>query len=129
VVYGLAGGAGEKVEENKSQRWDHAYFRQRLQSGNARSAHVEVDFSFGKDIFSVRRGFSGSDVTGFKKDRSTWLEDRSEAKEAFESTLRDFGGYRSPDDFSSLSTDCRICPRTDALSPGTQTRKYGCLCF
>ena len=99
-MYGLAGGASERIEEDKIQRWDHGFFRQRLRSSNARSAHVEVDFSLADEPFSVRRGFSGSDVIGFKEGRSAWIEDRSRAKETFEGTLNELGGYRSSDDFS-----------------------------
>src|SRR5713226_6153090 len=53
IVFGLTGGAEEANEENKSFRWDHRYFRGRLNATQLHAAMVEVDFAFGNTELSV----------------------------------------------------------------------------
>ena len=68
IVYGLAGGLStDAVESIKSFRWNHTYFRGRLDSQHVSRAFVEVDFAFAEKTFSVRRGFRGSEVLAFRE--------------------------------------------------------------
>jgi hypothetical protein len=100
IVFGLTGGAEEATEEEASLRWDHRYFRGRLNATQLHTASVEVDFAFGKTAFTVRRGLKGSQVTGFRGGRSKrWIEDADQSQKAFDRSLRDFGGYQSTSDF------------------------------
>ena len=72
-------------------------------------------FRLARTVFSVRRGFSGSDVIGFREDRSAWLDDRSTARDAFERTLNECGGYQSPDDFSFVVHQISYLPENRRL--------------
>jgi DNA repair exonuclease SbcCD ATPase subunit len=84
IVFGLTGGTEEATEEDTSLRWDHRYFRGRLNATQLHTASVEVDFAFGKIVFTVRRGLKGPQVTGFRSGRSKkWIEDFRTIAESF----------------------------------------------
>lgn len=100
VIYGLAGGLDEKIEDTKSFRWSNSYFSGRLTSSQIASAQVEVDFRLGKHAISVRRGFRASNVTAVRDGRGAWIEEDS--SNAFGALLREYGGYLDPTDFAFL---------------------------
>src|SRR2546430_3212022 len=50
VIYGIAGEAGESIEEQKALRWNHDYFRQRLDKSKIASSFVEVEFRLGSTL-------------------------------------------------------------------------------
>lgn len=104
IVYGLAGGTNnENIEEIKSLRWDHGYFRERLSSNQLGSnVEVEVDFSFGERSFSVRRGFRGSNVIGFCDGDNNWIITPQDAQNEFIKCLIEVGGFKTENDFSFL---------------------------
>ncbi len=101
LVYGLAGGLTEDIEETKSHRWDHSYFRGRLNARRAGTASIEVDFAMENATFSVRRGFRGSEVTAFRKGSKKWI-DGKDANAAFEKAIREHGGYQHIVDFAFI---------------------------
>lgn len=98
VIYGLAGGLDAEIEDIKSERWTHGYFRGRLSPNQLAEAKVEIDFRLGAQAISVRRGFRGSEVTAVKIGKEGWNEER--APENFARILREYGGYLEPSDFS-----------------------------
>lgn len=102
VIYGLAGGLSDSIEENRSLRWDHSYFRGRLRATQVDTAAVEIAFGLGAAGFTVRRGFRGSEVTGFKVDDGDWITNSADAGRAFVDALRQYGGYESASDFAFL---------------------------
>jgi DNA repair exonuclease SbcCD ATPase subunit len=116
IVYGLTG--GDLFEETeKSQRWDHKYFRKRLAKEQLSIATVEVGFGFGKTTMSVLRGFYSSNVLAFRvgTSKKTWVTDQSEAAKAFESALREYGGYQKTADFSLVVHRLLYLPETRRL--------------
>lgn len=103
VVYGMAGEVGESIEEQKSLRWNHDYFRQRLEKGKVASAYVEVEFRLGSAVLGVRRGFTNSAVTAFKLDKAKkWTETPEEAQVAFNQGILAYGGYQTSADFAFI---------------------------
>lgn len=104
LVYGLAGGLDdEDLESEKGQRWDHKYFRGRLE-GRVSSAFVEVTFKLGSATLSVRRGFTRSVVTRFTlgvNGKETNVEVPS-ADQAFKDAVCRHGDYRTFDDYRFL---------------------------
>lgn len=104
LIYGLTGGVSEDIEEEKRYRWGHAYFRSRLSSEKTRVPEITVSFFLGKERIYVRRGLSGSHITGLRSSTaySTWLDNRDVAARAFAGLLRDFGGYSSVEDFAFI---------------------------
>lgn len=98
VVYGLAGGLDEQIEDIKALRWTHAYFRGRLNATQLATALIEVDFKLGKNSVSVRRGFQGSNVVAVRDGRSSWVE--KDADQFFAHLLREHGGYHAVTDFA-----------------------------
>jgi hypothetical protein len=129
VVFGLTGGAGEAVEEDKTLRWDHRYFRGRLSS--TLGATVEVDFALDSNELTVRRGFKGPQLTGFRAGRSKkWIEvgeNGNEAEEAFERALKDLGGYQSAHDFAFIVHRLLYLPESRRLlawDTGAQVRIF-----
>jgi hypothetical protein len=116
IVFGLTGGAEEATEEDKELRWNHSYFRGRLNASQLRAASVEVDFALGKTEFTVRRGLNGSHVIGFRAGRSNkWIEDKERPQEAFDRALRDSGGYQSTQDFAFIVHRLLYLPETRRL--------------
>lgn len=96
VVYGLTGGITEKIEPEKALRWDHKYFRGRLNSDDLREATVTVDFALGRVAFSIVRGFSHSGIIDFKQ------SGKKKPVEEYAQALAQVGGYASLDDFSFI---------------------------
>jgi hypothetical protein len=119
IVFGLTGGTEEAIEENKSLRWDHRYFRGRLNATQLQAASVEVDFALGNSELTVRRGLKGSQVTGFRTGRSQkWIENSEnshEAQVAFDGALQDLGGYQSTQDFSFIVHRLLYLPESRTL--------------
>jgi len=115
IIYGLTGGTNdEAVEDQKRLRWDHGYFRERLSASG--SGSVEVDFAFGDQPFSLRRGFRGSDVTAFRAGKKgKWNENANEAAVGFRRAIREFGGYQTPQDFSFVVNRLLYLPETRRL--------------
>lgn len=98
VIYGLAGGLDGEIEDIKSERWSHSYFRGRLSPNQVAEAKVEVDFKLGDASISVRRGFRGSEVIGVREGKGEWIEENAAVE--FSRMLRDHGGYLESADFS-----------------------------
>jgi hypothetical protein len=116
IVFGLTGGAGEAIEGDKSLRWDHRYFRGRLNAIQLHTASIEVDFALGKSVLTVRRGLTGSDVIGLRVGRSKkWIEHSEQAQQAFEQSLRDLGGFQSAADFGFIVHRLLYLPETRRL--------------
>lgn len=127
IIYGLAGGTNnENIEEIKSLRWDHGYFRERLSSNQLGSnVEIEVDFAFGERFFSVRRGLRGPNVIGFRDGENSWVISPSNAQDEFSKCLLEVGGYKSEEDFSFLVHRLLYLPesrRLIAWDVDTQTR-------
>lgn len=126
VVYGLTGG-NATIEEQKSLRWDHKYFRKRLDLSQMPSAYVEVEFALNKMVMSVRRGFRNSTVLAFRKGRGQrgWIKEPNSAQLAFENALAQYGGYASVKDFGFVVHRLLYLPETRQLlawDPGAQIR-------
>jgi hypothetical protein len=103
VVYGLAGAFdSDELEEVKALRWNHGYFRGRLNPSQIAQALIEIDFSLGDNVFSVRRSFRGSEVVAFRFGTNVWIDNPQQAGESIEHALREFGGYRNVYDFTFL---------------------------
>ncbi|MHC5055811.1 MAG: ATP-binding protein, partial [Planctomycetota bacterium] len=100
VVFGMAGGLDGDIEETKSLRWGHGYFRKRLKS--AQVASVEVEFALGQKTLSVRRGFRNSNVIGFRLGDDDWVEDVVQAHEDYSEAIQKWGSYQSVSDFSFI---------------------------
>jgi predicted RNA-binding Zn-ribbon protein involved in translation (DUF1610 family) len=94
VVYALTGGASEQIETEKTFRWDHRYFRGRLNADDLREATVTVDFSLGRATFSVVRGFMNNSILDLKQGG------KRRPVEQFAQALNHFGGYASVEDFA-----------------------------
>jgi hypothetical protein len=94
IVYGLTGGASDQIETEKTFRWDHRYFRGRLNPDDLKAATVTVDFSLGRASFTVVRGFIHNGLVDFKH------SGRRRPLEQFPQILSQVGGYASVDDFS-----------------------------
>lgn len=104
VVYGMAGEVGESIEDQKSLRWNHDYFRQRLEKSKVASSYVEVEFRLGSAVLGVRRGFTNSAVTAFKPDKAKkWIETPEEAQVAFNQGILAYGGYQTSADFAFIA--------------------------
>lgn len=96
IVYGLTGGASEKIEPEKTGRWDHRYFRGRLNPDDLREATVSVDFALGRVGFSIVRGFNHNGILDFKQ------SGKRRAVEEYPQALNQVGGYASVEDFSFI---------------------------
>jgi len=96
VVYGLTGGITEKIEPEKTFRWDHRYFRGRLNQEDLREATVTVDFALGRVAFSIVRGLNHSGIIDFKQ------SGKRRPVEEYAQALTQVGGYISVDDFSFI---------------------------
>ena len=109
VVYGLTGGASEKIEPEKAFRWDHRYFRGRLNPDDLREATVTVDFSLGRVAFSIVRGFSHNGIIEFKQ------SGRKRPIEEYPQALTQIGGYVSVDNFSFIVNRLLYLPESRRL--------------
>jgi len=99
VIYALTGGASWEIEEDKQYRWDHTYFKKRLDSANL--ASIEVDFELSAERLTVRRGCMSSTLRALRIGEE-WIQDPMIAATAFADNLRRLGGYPNPSDFSFL---------------------------
>lgn len=96
LVYALTGGTDDtEVEEIRAQRWNHTYFKGRIDD----DAYVIVEFYLGEKLISVKRGFISNrilecTVTTISKDDSATI--------AFEQAIVEYGNYNSVNDFSFI---------------------------
>lgn len=96
LVYALTGGTDEpEVEEIRSQRWNHNYFKGRIND----DAFVLVDFLFGEKLIRVKRGFTSTrahecTISTFGKDDFTTI--------TIEQAVVEYGNYDSVSDFSFI---------------------------
>ena len=96
LVYALTGGTDDtEVEEVRAQRWNHTYFKGRIND----NAYVAVDFYLGEKLIRVKRGFASNRVlecivgTASKNDFLAM---------AFEQAISQYGNYDSVNDFSFI---------------------------
>jgi len=118
VIYGLTGGSDSIEEEkDKALRWNHSYFRKRIDPEHISDASVEVEFALGRTVLTICRGFNNSGVIAFRKGKSQhgWIDDPAEAKAAFEGALTQYGGYEKPEDFAFLVHRLLYLPETRRL--------------
>jgi hypothetical protein len=102
ITFGLTGGVSQDIEPDKSFRWNHNWFSGRILEENHTGSYIELEFALGKRRLGVRRGFSSSGVLAVKPSSSSeWIDERSQAEEAFSSELA-LSGYNSPADFAFL---------------------------
>ena len=109
IVYGLTGGASEKIEPEKTNRWDHRYFRGRLNPDDLREATVSVDFALGRIGFSIVRGFNHNGIIEFKQ------SGKKRPVEEYPQALSQIGGYVSVDDFSFIVQRLLYLPESRRL--------------
>lgn len=102
VIYCLTGGSSTIEDEEKSLKWNHKYFRDRIDQSAIKSAFVEVSFDFKSELYSVRRGFSNDRVTAFRCNKSNWVESEDDAHKAFMKVITVSGNYQSEDDFAFI---------------------------
>ncbi|TEB11293.1 hypothetical protein Psfp_03991 [Pelotomaculum sp. FP] len=96
LVYALTGGTDEpEVEEIRSQRWNHNYFKGRIND----DAFVLVDFLFGQNFIRVKRGFTSTRV--LECTVSTYGQDDFKAI-TIEQAVIEYGNYDSVSDFSFI---------------------------
>jgi hypothetical protein len=98
VVFALAGGLDESIEDQKSLRWSHSYFKGRLTNESLSTARIEVTFRLGATSISVRRGVRSSTILGVQVDNGEWIEKNTE--ELFAEILQSAGGYENTSDFA-----------------------------
>ncbi|MCU0797683.1 MAG: hypothetical protein MUF31_17310 [Akkermansiaceae bacterium] len=98
VVFALAGGLDESIEEQKALRWSHSYFKGRLSNESLSKARIEVTFRLGATSISVRRGVRSSAVLGVQVDKGEWVE--KDTEELFAQILQSAGGYENTSDFA-----------------------------
>lgn len=102
IVYCLTGGLSEAIEKNKTERWDHKYFSQRLKLGRRLStANVEVDIQLGNAKYSLRRGFLNSGLLAMRIEDLEWIDDPENAARQFLDAIS-LAGYPTADDFARL---------------------------
>jgi len=116
IVYGLAGGLTEEIEEEKRLRWGHAYFRSRLSTESSKTAMVEVAFRLGREQITVRRGLTGTHVIGVRSTSvgTKWI-DSDEANVVYPELLRAHGGYETPFDFAFIVNRLLYLPENRRL--------------
>lgn len=100
VTYCLTGGTSTIEDEEKRFKWDHKYFRDRIDQSVTKSAYVEVSFSFQADLYSVRRGFTSDHIIAFRQNKSDWIDSTEEAHNSFLRAITNDGNYKSEDDFA-----------------------------
>lgn len=102
ITYCLTGGTSTIEDEEKREKWDHKYFRDRMDQSAIKSAYVEVSFSFQTDMYSVRRGFSNNRVIAFRQNKSDWIDSSEDAHKLFLKAITNDGNYKSEDDFAFI---------------------------
>lgn len=130
TIYALTGGASEEIEEIKSKRWDHRYFSGRISEQYIKGASVEIEFYFGIECVTVRRGFSSSKVVAVKGNTDgDWVT--KDADTYFAKLLQDYGGYESLEDFNFVVHKLLYMPESRDLlawDVGAQVRLLMLLC-
>jgi hypothetical protein len=115
VIYCLTGGSSTIEDEEKSLKWNHKYFKDRIDQSAIKSSFVEVSFDFKSELYSVRRGFSSDRITAFRCDKSDWVESEDEAHIAFLKAITVDGNYQSQDDFAFIVHRLLYLPETRRL--------------
>lgn len=110
IVFGLAGGADDAVEEQKSLRWDAKYFRRRLTPGQVTS--IRIEFELGDSRIIVTRGIRSDDVQAVKINGDALIEDSEVATAEYESEVIKAGGYARFSDFCFLVHRLSYLPET-----------------
>lgn len=96
LVYALTGGTDEpEVEEIRLQRWNHNYFKGRIDD----DAFVLVDFLFGQNFIKVKRGFTSPRVLECMV--STYGHEDYKTI-TLEQAVIEYGNYDSVSDFSFI---------------------------
>lgn len=115
VIYCLTGGSSSFEDEGKSWKWDHQYFRDRLDRTAVKSAYVEVLFDFKSGPYSIRRGFGSNRITAFHCNESDWIVNEDEANKAFMKAIFGDGNYESEEDFAFIVHRLLYLPETRRL--------------
>lgn len=97
TIFGIAGGADRRIEEEKRFRWSAEYFRKRLLADT--EAEVEVEFFLGDLGITVRRSVRPERICGVQFSGSDWIHDTELASAEYESAIQNVGRYASFDDF------------------------------
>lgn len=112
VVYALTGGNRQEVEEDKKQRWDHRYFRSRLDESYHAETLIELEFLLGKTVIGVRRGIIASGILACRNGTNQWIESPGEPGSVFEQLVLTNGRYRKIEDFYFLVHRLLYLPET-----------------
>lgn len=102
IVYALTGGANEAIEEEKSNRWDHRFFKGRFLNSANESSGIEVHFKLGNQTFYVRRMFSTNRLQSIMVPDKGLIDGDKAAEEAWAEAVKKYGGYRSVEDFNFI---------------------------
>lgn len=96
LVYALTGGTDDiEVEETRAQRWNHTYFKGRINE----NAYVIVDFQLGKKLISIKRGLNSNRVL---ECTVTTMGRNDSVSTNFEQAIVQNGKYSSFNDFSFI---------------------------
>ncbi|MDY9920869.1 MAG: AAA family ATPase [Synergistota bacterium] len=96
LVYALTGGNDNpEIEEKRPQRWDHNYFKGRID----RDAFVIVDFFLGHNLVKLKRGFTSQRVLECMV--FTDGQDNLETM-TIDQAVKEYGNYSSISDFSFI---------------------------
>lgn len=94
IVYGLTGGTNvSEVEPLKGFRWDHNFFKKRVNNEHQSDAKVMIEFCISDKQFKVVRGIQGNKVVEFH------LDDCLQTDYAYEDAIVEYGKY---DNFNSF---------------------------
>ncbi len=94
IVYGLTGGTNvPEVEPLKGFRWDHNFFKKRVNSEHQSDAKVMIEFSMSGKQFKVVRGIQGTKVIEF------YIDGCLQTDLAYEDAIVEYGKY---DNFNSF---------------------------
>lgn len=96
LVYALTGGTDDiEVEETRAQRWNHTYFKGRINE----NAYVIVDFQLGEKLISIKRGLNSNRVL---ECTVTTMGRNDSVSTNFEQAIVQNGKYSSFNDFSFI---------------------------
>lgn len=96
LVYALTGGTDEPdVEEVRPQRWNHNYFKGRIND----NAFVLVDFLFGQNLIRIKRGFTSSRVL---ECMVSTAQKENFMSITIEQAIIEYGNYDSVSDFAFI---------------------------
>ncbi|EHQ88996.1 ATP-binding protein [Desulfosporosinus youngiae] len=94
IVYGLTGGTNNiEVEETKLHRWDHTYFKGRINA----DAYIWIDFLLGEKYLKVKRGFNSPRVL-----ECAMITKNNSEDIIFDQAIIEYGNYNSVNDFSFI---------------------------